>query len=86
MCLTRIALAPGNTLTLVASVAFTFAGYAYRIHVEDAKLVAAFGEPYKNYCRDMQRFSHHSGKRIGLSCMSAEQSRGDKLIANALDF
>ena len=34
--------------------AATFAAYAYRIHVEDAMLVAAFGAPYENYRRDVR--------------------------------
>jgi protein-S-isoprenylcysteine O-methyltransferase Ste14 len=30
-------------------------GYAYRIHVEEAALIAALGERYKNYMRRTQR-------------------------------
>jgi protein-S-isoprenylcysteine O-methyltransferase Ste14 len=30
----------------------TIAAYSYRIHVEDAMLVAAFGEPYESYRRE----------------------------------
>jgi protein-S-isoprenylcysteine O-methyltransferase Ste14 len=52
LCLNGIALASGNALTLLASMAATFAAYAYRIRVEDAMLVAAFGAPYEHYRRE----------------------------------
>ena len=51
-CPLGIALASGNTLTLLASIAATFAAYAYRIRAEDAMLVAASGAPYESYRRE----------------------------------
>ena len=53
LCLNGLALASGNALVFVASVVTTFAAYAYRIHVEDAMLVAAFGAPYESYRREV---------------------------------
>lgn len=52
LCLNGIALASGDTLVLLASIAATFAAYAYRIRVEDRMLVAAFGAPYEGYRRE----------------------------------
>jgi protein-S-isoprenylcysteine O-methyltransferase len=52
LCLNGIALASGDTLVLLASIAATSAAYAYRIRVEDAMLVAAFGAPYESYRRE----------------------------------
>ncbi len=53
LCLNGIALASGNAFVLAASILATFAAYAYRIRVEDAMLVAAFGAAYENYRRDV---------------------------------
>ncbi len=53
LCLNGLALASGNALVFVASVVTTLAAYAYRIHVEDAMLVAAFGAPYESYRREV---------------------------------
>src|SRR5439155_21435962 len=53
LCLNGLALASGNALVFVASVVTTFPAYAYRIHVEDAMLVAAFGAPYESYRREV---------------------------------
>lgn len=39
----------GNWAGLLALIACVGIGYAYRIHVEEAALVAALGEPYKEY-------------------------------------
>ncbi len=44
----------GNTIVVVGSIVATFAAYAYRIHVEDAMLVAAFGAPYEAYRRKVR--------------------------------
>ncbi len=52
LCLNGIALASGDTLALLASIAATFAAYTYRIRAEDAMLVAAFGAPYERYRRE----------------------------------
>ena len=53
LCLNGIALASGNALVLLASLAATIAAYAYRIRVEDAMLVQAFGEAYAAYRREV---------------------------------
>jgi protein-S-isoprenylcysteine O-methyltransferase len=52
LCLNGIALASGDAFVLLATFAVTFAAYNYRIRVEDAMLVAAFGEPYQRYLRE----------------------------------
>jgi protein-S-isoprenylcysteine O-methyltransferase Ste14 len=52
LCLNGIALASGDTLVFLASIAATLAAYTYRIRVEDAMLVAAFGVPYESYRRE----------------------------------
>jgi protein-S-isoprenylcysteine O-methyltransferase len=49
-----IALATGNGAVLIASLVFTLAAYAYRIRVEDVMLVAAFGDPYESYRREVR--------------------------------
>jgi protein-S-isoprenylcysteine O-methyltransferase Ste14 len=49
LCLNGIGLASGNTLVVIASILATSAGYGYRIHVEDAMLIQAFGEAYESY-------------------------------------
>jgi protein-S-isoprenylcysteine O-methyltransferase Ste14 len=42
----------GNWASILAILVCTSAGYAYRIHVEEAALVAALGQPYRDYmCR-----------------------------------
>jgi protein-S-isoprenylcysteine O-methyltransferase len=46
-----IAVATGNAVVLVASLVVTLIAYAYRIRVEDAMLVAAFGDAYDTYRR-----------------------------------
>ncbi len=48
-----IALASGNAAVFVASLVVTGAAYAHRIRVEDAMLIAAFGEPYEAYRREV---------------------------------
>jgi protein-S-isoprenylcysteine O-methyltransferase Ste14 len=53
LCLNGIGLASGNTFTVVASVVVTFAAYRYRIRVEDAMLVSAFGDSYEEYRRSV---------------------------------
>jgi protein-S-isoprenylcysteine O-methyltransferase Ste14 len=49
LCLNGIGLASGNSLVVGASILITGAAYGYRIRVEDAMLIRAFGEPYKSY-------------------------------------
>ena len=49
LCLNGTGLASGNTLVVIASILATSAGYGYRIHVEDAMLIKAFGEAYESY-------------------------------------
>jgi protein-S-isoprenylcysteine O-methyltransferase Ste14 len=53
LCLNGIALASGNWITFLASLAVTAAAYGYRIRVEDEMLVAAFGDPYARYRREV---------------------------------
>jgi len=53
LCLNGIALASGSALVFVASLAATSAAYAYRVRVEDAMLVAAFGASYESYRREV---------------------------------
>jgi protein-S-isoprenylcysteine O-methyltransferase Ste14 len=45
----------GNWASLVAMLACILIGYAYRIHVEEAALVSALGEPYSEYMRRTAR-------------------------------
>jgi protein-S-isoprenylcysteine O-methyltransferase len=47
--LAGIGLALGNWAALLALLACAGTGYAYRMYVEEAALVAALGEPYKAY-------------------------------------
>ena len=54
MCLNGIAVASGNLLVAIASIAGTSLAYAYRIHVEDAMLLARFGASYASYCRHVR--------------------------------
>ncbi len=53
MVLNGIALASGNWITLLASLIATLGAYTYRIKVEDEMLLAAFGEPYSKYRREV---------------------------------
>ena len=49
MTLNGLAMASGNYVVLLASLAATGVAYAYRIKVEDAMLVAQLGAPYAAY-------------------------------------
>src|SRR6516164_2569222 len=49
LTLNGIALASGDLLTLIVSLAVTSAAYVYRISVEDAMLVSRFGAGYQQY-------------------------------------
>jgi protein-S-isoprenylcysteine O-methyltransferase Ste14 len=53
LCLNGIALASGNSVTLLASLAVTCGAYSYRVRVEDAMLVAALGPSYAEYRRQV---------------------------------
>ena len=53
LVLNGIALASGNWVTLLVSLVVTFAAYCYRIAVEDDMLVAALGNSYAEYRRDV---------------------------------
>jgi protein-S-isoprenylcysteine O-methyltransferase len=53
LSLNGIALASGNWITLLASLAATSAAYGYRIRVEDRMLTAALGAPYAEYRRQV---------------------------------
>ncbi|MGB6431646.1 MAG: isoprenylcysteine carboxylmethyltransferase family protein [Candidatus Acidiferrales bacterium] len=54
--LAGLGLALGNWAGLLALLACMGIAYAYRVHVEEAALVAALGEPYALYMRRTQRF------------------------------
>jgi protein-S-isoprenylcysteine O-methyltransferase len=54
LCLNGIALAAGNLIALLASLAATLAAYGYRIGVEDQMLMAAFGSSYTEYRRQVR--------------------------------
>jgi protein-S-isoprenylcysteine O-methyltransferase Ste14 len=49
LCLNGLALASGNLITLLASLAATAAAYGYRIRIEDEMLIVALGPPYAEY-------------------------------------
>lgn len=53
LCLNGLAVASGNLWVTLTSLAATLAAYAHRIRAEDAMLVAAFGEPYERYRREV---------------------------------
>jgi protein-S-isoprenylcysteine O-methyltransferase Ste14 len=53
LVLNGIAVASGNWITLLTSLVVTFAAYAYRIKVEDAMLLAALGDSYAQYRREV---------------------------------
>jgi protein-S-isoprenylcysteine O-methyltransferase len=48
-------LALGNWLSVVVIMSITTPLYLYRIHEEDAALLAAFGDPYRAYCARTKR-------------------------------
>ena len=54
LCLNGIALASGNAVVLLASLLATWGAYSYRITVEDAMLMAAFGNSYGEYRRHVR--------------------------------
>ena len=54
LTLNGIALATGNAVVFVASLAIIGAAYVYRIRAEDAMLIAAFGAPYEEYRREVK--------------------------------
>jgi protein-S-isoprenylcysteine O-methyltransferase len=49
LTLNGIALTSGNTSVFLASLAATSVAYVYRVRVEEAMLVSAFGAPYESY-------------------------------------
>ncbi len=53
LCLNGIALASGNWMTFLASIAATSVAYGYRIKIEDEMLVRALGRPYADYRREV---------------------------------
>jgi protein-S-isoprenylcysteine O-methyltransferase Ste14 len=55
--LVGLGLALGNWVGLLALLACMAAAYAYRISVEEAALVVALGEPYKQYMRRTRRLA-----------------------------
>lgn len=67
LCLNGIAVASGDLLTAIASIAVTSTAYAYRIHVEDAMLVARFGASYESYCREVHALIPFASSLLGAS-------------------
>lgn len=65
LCLNGIAVASGDLLTAIASIAATSMAYAYRIHVEDAMLIARFGSLYETYCREVPALMPLSSSLVG---------------------
>jgi protein-S-isoprenylcysteine O-methyltransferase Ste14 len=70
LCLNGIALASGNSIILLASLAATWGAYGYRIRVEDAMLVAALGPSYGEYRQQVRALlpsfhSSHLASRSG---------------------
>ncbi|HEX4333524.1 MAG TPA: isoprenylcysteine carboxylmethyltransferase family protein [Usitatibacter sp.] len=57
LALNGIAMASGNGIVLLASLLPTLAAYSYRIRVEDEMLVAALGEEYDAYRREVGALS-----------------------------
>jgi protein-S-isoprenylcysteine O-methyltransferase Ste14 len=53
--LAGLGLALGNWASLLAILICTGTGYAYRMYVEEAALVAALGDPYRAYMRRTRR-------------------------------
>ena len=53
LSLNGIALTSCSIPIFVSSIAATLAAYAYRIRVEEAMLIATFGEPYEQYRREV---------------------------------
>jgi len=53
LVLNGIALASGNWIVLFAALIATLSAYAYRIRVEDKMLVAALGDAYAQYRREV---------------------------------
>jgi protein-S-isoprenylcysteine O-methyltransferase Ste14 len=55
LTLTGIGLALGNWAGLLTLLAIAGVGYGYRIRVEEAALIAAIGEPYRDYMERTRR-------------------------------
>ena len=53
LCLNGLGLASGNAVVFLATLVATMAAYAYRIRVEEEMLLAAFGESYERYRREV---------------------------------
>ena len=51
-----LGLAMTNWASLAALLACVFAGYSYRVRVEEAALARAIGQPYREYMRRTKRF------------------------------
>lgn len=65
-CLNGIAVASGDLLTAIVSIAVTGTAYAYRIHVEDAMLIARFGASYESYCREVHSLMPFAPSLFGI--------------------
>ncbi len=51
-----VGLAAANWASLAALLACVFIGYSYRVRVEEAALLRALGQPYRDYMRRTRRF------------------------------
>ena len=56
LSLTGFGLAAGTLVGAALALAIIFAGYSYRVHVEEQAMLAAFGEEYREYMRRSGRF------------------------------
>ena len=64
LVLNGVALSSGNWITLLVSFLVTLAAYSYRITVEDEMLVAALGDSYAEYRRNVGALVPLSPRRI----------------------
>jgi protein-S-isoprenylcysteine O-methyltransferase Ste14 len=66
LCLNGIAVASGDLLTAIVSIAATSIAYAYRIRVEDTMLIARFGASYERYCREVHSLIPFASSLFGI--------------------
>ena len=59
LTLTGFGLAAGSWVGAALALVVIFAGYSYRVHVEERAMLEAFGEQYRDYMRRSGRFLPH---------------------------
>ena len=59
LTLTGFGLAAGSWVGAALALAVIFAGYSYRVHVEERAMLEAFGEQYRDFMRRSGRFLPH---------------------------